>query len=362
MIRLRRGEAVYEVEEVVRTLKRKGYRAVVLENEALAGTLRARFRVKASVQHPCEVIEKFRDSAESYVVANRLFKDATAFREFSRQVSVELAKAEVKAATAKRDIFLAQTIRVLDDLEKTANLYSGRVREWYGSAFPELDSLVDKHETYIRLVATLGDRANFTEEKLIAAGIPTERAKGIAEAAASSMGTNLALDDLALIQSFCNLSTEIYRFHERATQYVSRLAEEVAPNMTALIGPALTARLVSLAGGLDDLAKMPASTIQVLGAERALFRALKTGARPPKHGVIFQHGSIHQSPWWQRGKIARALAGKLTIAARMDAFGGEFKGAELKRIFEKKLREIQERYSQPPPPREKKRGEKRRGR
>jgi nucleolar protein 56 len=105
---------------------------------------------------------------------------------------------------------------------------------------------------------------------------------------------------------------------------------------------------MSIAGGLENLAKMPASTMQVLGAEKALFRSLKTGARPPKHGVIFQYASIHQSPRWQRGKIARALSGKLAIAARVDAFGGDYMGEKLAKDLEKKISEIQEKYKEPP--------------
>jgi len=118
--------------------------------------------------------------------------------------------------------------------------------------------------------------------------------------------------------------------------------------MSSLVGPMLSARLISIAGGLENLAKMPASTVQVLGAEKALFRSLKTGARPPKHGVIFQYGAIHQSPRWQRGKIARALSGKLSIAARLDYFGGEFKGEVLRGQLEKKIKEISEKYGAPP--------------
>src|SRR5438132_13262417 len=95
-----------------------------------------------------------------------------------------------------------------------------------------------------------------------------------------------------------------------------------APNITGVLGAVLSAKILSMEGGLENVAKMPASTIQVLGAEKALFRTLKTGARPPKHGIIFQYAAIHQSPRWLRGKIARAVAGKLVIAARMNAYGG----------------------------------------
>lgn len=105
---------------------------------------------------------------------------------------------------------------------------------------------------------------------------------------------------------------------------------------------------MSLAGGLKELAMMPASTIQVLGAEKALFRHLRTGAKPPKHGVIFQYPAINRSPWWQRGKIARALAGKLAIAARVDYFSGEYIGEELKKELEQRIQEIKEKYPNPP--------------
>jgi nucleolar protein 56 len=126
--------------------------------------------------------------------------------------------------------------------------------------------------------------------------------------------------------------------------------EEVAPNTRAIGGSLLGARLVALAGGLMNLAKLPASTIQVLGAEKALFRSLKTKARPPKHGIIFQHPLIHDGKRWQRGKIARALAGKLAIAARVDAFRGKYTGDELKADLEKRIAEIHERYEKPPSP------------
>lgn len=124
---------------------------------------------------------------------------------------------------------------------------------------------------------------------------------------------------------------------------------EVAPNVTELVGPTLGARLLSLAGSLEELSKMPASTIQVLGAEKALFRALKSGSRPPKHGIIFQYPAIHVSPRWQRGKIARALAAKLAIASRIDAYSGRFVGTQLVEQVNKRIEEIKTKYAQPPP-------------
>ena len=118
--------------------------------------------------------------------------------------------------------------------------------------------------------------------------------------------------------------------------------------------------MIAIAGGLQNLAMRPASTIQVLGAEKALFRSLKTGARPPKHGLIFQHTLLHDAKRWQRGKIARVIAGKLAIAARADAFGqGHFIGDKLKADINKRIDEIHTKYKEPPPPKEEKPKERR---
>ncbi|MDH5755001.1 MAG: C/D box methylation guide ribonucleoprotein complex aNOP56 subunit, partial [Candidatus Bathyarchaeota archaeon] len=164
----------------------------------------------------------------------------------------------------------------------------------------------------------------------------------------TSMGADLTETDLTQIQALCKNVISLYKLRQILEDYLDTTMEEVAPNIKALTGSLLGARLIALAGGLTNLAKMPASTIQVLGAEKALFRSLKTGARPPKHGIIFQHAFLHEARKWQRGKIARALAGKLAIAARTDAFGSRYIGEELKADLDKRVEEIQEKYVQPP--------------
>jgi nucleolar protein 56 len=277
-------------------------------------------------------------------------KTASAYNDFARQVTLQLARAGVALAAAKRDLSAVQAVRSMDDLDRTLNLLAGRVREWFGLHFPEMDRVVERHDTYARLVAKLGNRRNFTYDNLVAEGMPKERAEELAEVAKKSMGAEIEDSDLAVLQSFCGLMLDLYKFREKSEAYVEDVLKQVAPNMTAIVGAALSARLISIAGSLENLAKMPASTLQVLGAEKALFRSLKTGSRPPKHGVIFQHTAIHQAPRWQRGKIARALSGKLTIAARVDCFGGEFIGEKLKASVSKKVDEIKERYKTPPPP------------
>ena len=288
-----------------------------------------------------------------------IFKTPQAYNSFVRQVTLQLARAGIARAAAKRDLSAVQAVRAMDDLDKTLNLLAGRVREWYGLHFPEMDRMIEKHDTYARLIAKLGNRRNLTLDRMIAEGIPKEKAEELAKGAKKSMGAELSDSDLTVLQSFCDLMLDLYKFRAKSEAYVEEVMKEIAPNMTTVVGASLSARLISIAGSLDNLAKMPASTLQVLGAEKALFRSLKTGARPPKHGVIFQHTAIHQSPRWQRGKIARALSGKLSIAARVDAFGGDFIGQKLKDEVDKKVDEIKERYKTPSPPKKRDVGRKR---
>jgi len=276
-------------------------------------------------------------------------RSSGAYNDFARLITLEIARAGIASAATRRDLSAVQAVRAIDDLDKTLNLLAGRVREWYGLHFPEMDRIVEKHDTYARLVAKLGDRKNFTKENITSEGLPNQTVDQLVTAARKSMGGQIEDSDLQVLKSFCELMLELYKFRARGESYIEDVLKQVAPNMTAIVGAPLSARLISIAGSLDNLAKMPASTLQVLGAEKALFRSLKTGARPPKHGVIFQHTAIHQSPRWQRGKIARALSGKLSIAARVDAFGGVFVGEQLRDDVNKKVDEIKDRYKTPPP-------------
>jgi len=332
---------VFESETSARGVEREAKVSVAIRPNKVAEEVRNRLGLE-SKDRGSWLKEQSLDSSN--------VRTARAYNDFARQVALQIARAGVARAAAKRDLSAVQAVRAMDDVDKTLNLLVGRAREWYGLHFPEMDRLVERHDTYVRLVAKLGNRRNFTAEALEAEGLPKDKCDELVKAAGRSMGAELEDFDLAFLQSFCNLMVELYKFREKSDAYVGDVLKQVAPNMTEIVGSALSARLMSIAGSLQNLAKMPASTLQVLGAEKALFRSLKTGARPPKHGVIFQYTAIHQAPRWQRGKIARALSGKLSIAARVDAFGGEFMGERLKDTVDKKINEIKERYKTAPPP------------
>lgn len=353
---------ISEFTSLIRALQNSGYDAFVFEDAAVADEVQRKLNVNVEVAEASEA-EALRGRMEQVAVEMGFAKDAKELAVWNRNLSMELAKLRVKGAVEKRDLVIAQAIQTLDDLDRTVNLFMGRLREWYGIHFPELDRLIEKHETYARLVMNLGYRDNFSFEALEKEGLPKEKTENTANVAERSMGADMAEQDLAEIQALSKNVLSLYELRKNMEVYVDKTMEEVAPNTRAVAGALLGARLIAIVGSLQNLAMKPASTIQVLGAEKALFRSLKTGARPPKHGLIFQHALLHDAKRWQRGKIARVLAGKLAIAARTDAFGGKYVADSLKADIEKRLTEIREKYKEPPPTKEpKSRPERRRQR
>lgn len=338
--------------------KVKGLDELVIEDADLKDKLAKRFPGTVVVQPNNIVASGFRERLPECFKALNVSEEQ--YRSFVYEVSLALARRKVRKAAEKRDLFIAQAISALDDINKTLNLFSSRVREWYGLHFPELDELLEEHEDFVKIVSKIGSRDSITEEALKAIGIKEELAKKIADTAKTSMGADLTEFDLHAIRLLADITLDLFERRRALEKYIDEAMMEVAPNVRGLVGPLLGARLIALAGGLAKLATLPASTIQVLGAEKALFRALRTGGKPPKHGVIFQHPAIHRSPKWQRGKIARALAAKLAIAARIDAFTGEYKADELREQLEQRIKEIKTLYAKPPKrepqPRERVRG------
>jgi len=349
LLKTEAGKLPDEALELTEILQRMGVEAFVFESENLANQIRQKLPIEVTVLAQLEAGERVRSSVEHLAIETGFVKDAEEFNLWMHNVTMEIAKLRVKGAVEKRDLLVAQAILALDDLDRGINVFMSHAREWYGVHFPELDRHLDKHETFARLVVKLGNRDNFTLENLEKEDIPKQKAEAIVKTAKASMGADLAETDLAQIQALCQNVDNLYHLRQTLEGYLDKTMEEVAPNMKSLVGSLLGARLIAISGGLSNLARKPASTVQILGAEKALFRSLKTGTRPPKHGIIFQHTLLHDAKRWQRGKISRALAGKLAIAARTDAFGGRDISASLKASLEKRITEIQQKYSEPPP-------------
>ena len=343
------GRITEELADLVKELQAKSYDMFVFENALVAKEVERKLGVGVEVSKPSKTGELVRSRVEQFAFEAGFAKDAEEFSLWTHNVTMEIAKQRIKGAVEKRDLVVGQAIQTLDDLDKAINLLMNHLREWYGVHFPELDRLMDKHETYARLIVDLGGRDNFTLENLKREDIPDSKAEGIAKTAEKSMGADLEETDLKQIQTLCKNMLALYDLRQSLEGYLDKTMEEVAPNMKALVGSLLGARLIAISGGLSNLARKPASTIQVLGAEKALFRSLKTGTPPPKHGLIFQHTLLHDAKRWQRGKIARAVAGKLAIAARIDAYGHRDISNQLKAGLDKRIDEIREKYAEPPP-------------
>ncbi|PLC68090.1 C/D box methylation guide ribonucleoprotein complex aNOP56 subunit [Vulcanisaeta sp. EB80] len=349
MNRLEAGEPIDEVVKLINELRDRGITRIIVENRELARNLASKVTgVEIRSELPASVGNQYRNNLERYV--REVFgMDMQQYLARVYEITVTQTRHKLRKVVEKRDLFVAQAISSVDDLDKILNLISSRVREWYGLHFPELEDLVKDHREYMTLVTKLGHRSNFTVDNLTKLGLSQDRAKRIYEAASKSVGAEMSDWDLEPIRTYAGIYVQLSDLRNKLSQYIDEAMVEVAPNVRELVGPLLGARLIMLAGGLMRLALLPASTIQVLGAEKALFRALRTGSRPPKHGIIFQFPEIFRAPRWQRGKIARALAAKLAIAAKADAFTGNFIAPRLKEDLMKRIQEVKTVYAKPPP-------------
>ncbi len=237
-----------------------------------------------------------------------------------REFALGLSSSKVTEASESPDLHIIQAINSLDEIDKIANALSSRLREWYGLHFPELDNVIDSINGYAQIVLA-GKRESLTKQVFEDAGFPESKVEMLSLISSNSRGGDISDANLAIVQSIAKQILDFHDLRKKLEDHVESEMGTIAPNLSAILGTAVGARVLGRAGSLKRLASLPASTIQVLGAEKALFRSLKTGSQPPKHGLLFQHAMVHAAPRWQRGKIARAIAAKAVIAARVDVYG-----------------------------------------
>ncbi len=221
-----------------------------------------------------------------------------------RKASIRATRDAVTERERADDRQLVHAVRAMDDCESEANELAERVAEWAGTLYPDAETGVE----YARELAE-SDPETQVETRLVSL------ARRVADLADER-------DDLRM--------------------FVEQQAPTVAPNLSDLAGAVLAARLIAVAGGLESLAKMPGGTVQVLGAENALFAHLRGRASSPKHGIIYTHEYVRTAPHGERGSAARTLSGKLVIAARIDHYSGEH-NPELKEELDRRMASIQSR-------------------
>ncbi|AKB66272.1 NOP5/NOP56 family protein [Methanosarcina mazei] len=247
------------------------------------------------------------------------------------KVTLETVKLQVSQALTP-DQRIIQAVEALDDINETTNSLSERLFEWYGGYFPESGLSGEELAVFI---SRYGSREN----------LPPEDPHYLK--AKNSMGAKLEAADEVLLKGLAESVCSLYERRKQIEAYIESSMEILAPNLALLAGPMLGARLISIAGSLEKLAAFPSSTIQVIGASKALFKHLRSRAPSPKHGIIYSHPLINTSPWWVRGKVARALAAKLSLAARIDFYSAK-RNPSLENELEEKIRKIRAENPRPP--------------
>lgn len=247
--------------------------------------------------------------------ALHLFKDKKYFSDFYI-LNLDLAKKRVKESV-KFDNLIIQCINNIEELDKVANTLVKRLREWYELYNPEFSHYVNDNEKFAELIAEGKDK----KEK-------------------ESMGADLAKEDLDSIKELAKKVDGLYKSKKKQVEYLERTMKKNTPNIMAVAGITIGAKLIALAGGLKRLIRFPASTVQLLGAEKALFRHLrnKKNVLPPKFGIIHEHALISKVKRAEQGKVARALADKILLAAKIDYFKGEFIGDKLRKGLEERFK------------------------
>ena len=237
-----------------------------------------------------------------------------------------LAIYKIKKESASEDKHLIQAINSIDEIDETISKLIERIREWYALYFPEMD-VIKNNETYIKLISQNKTKENIMEAK------PDAFPSNVLD-----LEDDINPIDLEIMNKYANSIFELQKTRKEIEEYIDSKMEAIAPNLRLLVGSSLGAKLISHAGGLKRLATYPSSTVQIMGAEKALFRHLKSGDRPPKYGLIYQHPQVRGAKWWNRGKIARMLAGRISLAVRRDVFTKTFD----KNIFDEFVQKVEE--------------------
>lgn len=241
----------------------------------------------------------------------------------------QIAKDKIRESIKTNDVMIVETINSLEEIEETTGKLIECLREWTITYVPELDK-IHNHELYSKIIALETTRENIKNSSLI---------ENTQIEILDSNDVEMTEEDLSIIKEFATSIYSLYQTKNTLEEFIQNKIKEVAPNLYDVAGANLAAKLIAHMNGLEQLAKLPSSTVQIIGAEKATFRHLKTGENPPKHGLIFQHPSIRGSNWWIRGKLARAVAAKITIAARKDAFSNDY-DANLKIELDEKIEKI----------------------
>lgn len=274
------------------------------------------------------------------------------FKAMSLGLSHSLSRYKLKFSAEKVDVMIIQAVSLLDDLDKELNNYAMRLKEWYSWHFPEMIQIVSDYLVYSKVVLKLGMRTN-AKSVVLGDLVPEDVQKEIMAAAELSMGTEILEDEEKHIRDLATQVVEMYEYRESLCNYLKARMTAVAPNLSAMVGEVVGARLIAKAGSLMNLAKLPSSTVQILGAEKALFKAMRTKHNTPKYGLIYHASIVGGAAINIKGKVSRSLAAKCALCIRYDALGespdGAF-GLANKAYIEAKIKQLETNAGKAPMP------------
>ncbi|MBN2043067.1 MAG: hypothetical protein JW754_04655 [Candidatus Aenigmarchaeota archaeon] len=289
------------------------------------GELEEEKRLEKRLRCECEYVNDFSDPL--YSKLRQEFR-SVALREAygsDQELNMIISRVNILLSSRSlekqgRDKLIIQTIRLVDEADTDMNNMTEHLREWYGLHFPELSKTVKDQEKFLSI---LSKSANKEDIKV-----------------SSSGGMKFGDEDLEQVKGFSKSLLDMSKTRDKLSSYVERLSKEEMPNTSAVAGPLLAARLVALAGGLERLAKMPSSKVQLLGAEKALFRHLKGQGKAPKYGILFSNADVQQAEKHLKGKVARLIASRISMASKIDFYSKKDQSAAMKKELERKLKNI----------------------
>lgn len=331
--KISKNELTDEIKYLIDDL-RKEYDEIIIEgrtNTSLYASLDDNIKTQETTSPGVYLRENF-----NQIIGNITGFDDDEIRFQLNNIYNQITKDKIRESVKTNDVMIVETINSLEELEESTGKHIERLRQWCTPYLPELDK-IHNHELYTKIIATQTTRENIRNSDIL-------ESTGIT----LSDDYDIIMDenDIAIIKDFASSLLSLYETKRNLEEYIQEKTLQIAPNLHDVAGANLAAKLIAHCNGLENLAKLPSSTVQIIGAEKAIFRHLKTGEKPPKHGLIFQHPSIRGSNWWVRGKLARAVAGKITIAARKDAFTGQY-DPSLKEDLNNKVEKIKKEHPFP---------------
>ncbi len=313
MEKLGEGEKTEELEEVLGIIKDKD---IISDIDFKKEGFNVEFREKLSAS------QYLKDNLRKIAVDTGFVKEPSEINRLLSEIQIEKIKKKIKSEK-KWDRIAMQTVSCIEDLVDITNRFSERLHEWYGFYYPELEEMVKDNKKYAETIAENPRR---------------EEIKGFS----GTIGMDLEEKDLDILKIFSGKTKEIFELNDSVEKYLEKLMPGIAPNITCIAGSTIAAKLMVLAGGMKNLARFPSSTIQLLGAEKALFRYMKNKKKsdPPKYGILFLHPEVTNAPAELKGKVARAIASELSMAAKTDFYTEEDKSEHYKKRLKKRIKEI----------------------